>query len=201
MRIDSNMERKYQLPVIAWLKITDYIHGWARHELGGAVRACDQRVISVQHLRRAKEVLRMETAEDMKRQQPPENTMSATKRNCIEEGMKIDREATEQIFGVTQDELRLFVPVECPKMCLTANGVLRPWTLDTCFGKKQSRELREVIFCAFWDAVAKFADEYADSMAGKRYSTKEMIEAFCNDTGTPEVYIDTIRREWLRQRK
>ena len=42
--------KTYRTPPIVWLKMTDYIHGWLQHELGGAAMVGDQRVVCVQDL-------------------------------------------------------------------------------------------------------------------------------------------------------
>ena len=59
------MEKSYKVPPIVWLRVTDYMHGWLQYELGGDARVRDQRVVCVQHLPGAREVLRMETVDDM----------------------------------------------------------------------------------------------------------------------------------------
>ena len=195
------MEKTYKTPAIAWLKVTDYMHGWLQHELGGAARIREQRVVSVQHLPGAREVLRMETTEDMMEKKPIGNAMSATRRNCLMAGMEIDAAVMKREYGVTSELLQLFVPIECPKMCLTKNGVLRPWTLNVCLGREQAAQMQRLVRSAFWNAVEEFDREYARQMDGKRYPAVDMIEAFCKETETPDIHVDAMRREWQRRAK
>lgn len=195
------MERKYRIPTITWLKVTDYMHGWLQEELGGGARVCDQKVVSVQHLKGAREVLRMETVNDMTDPKPVEKSMSGTRMNCVRAGLALDAHATEQLYGVTKEQARLFVPIECPKMCMTTNGVLRPWTLDVCMGKSQATKMQQILREAFWQEVAEFDEEYALQQGGEHYPAVEMIEAFCTQTNTPDLYVEAMRREWQRRQK
>ena len=129
------------------------------------------------------------------------NAMSATRHNCIVRGMLLDPDTVADFYGVTKECLKLFTPIECPKMCLTKNGVLRPWTLDVCFGKEQASCLQRLLREEFWHAVDEYNEEYAEKMNGKRYPAADMIEAFCQHTGTSDVHVDAMRREWQRRRK
>ena len=194
-------EKKYKLPPIVWLKVTDYMYGWLQWELGGSARVGEQRVVSVQHLPGAREALRMETVEDMMEPRKVGSVMSGTRRLVIGDGMEIDEATTERLFGVTRAQLKLFVPVECPKMCLTRNGVLRPWTLNVCLGREQAQALMKVIRAAFWQAVEDFDREYARKLGGGHYPAVDMIEAFCKHTHTPDVHVEAMRREWQRRKK
>lgn len=194
------MEKTYKSPAIVWLKVTDYMHGWLDYELGGAAMVKGQKVLSVQHLEGAREVLReMETDDDLVNQEPLGSAMSATWRNCLESGMRFDPEAIRSTYGITREGLKLFMPIECPPLCLTKNGVVRPWTLDTCFGARQAAAMQKLLRKVFWDAVADFDREYARLLEGKKYPAVDMIEAFCRSTRTPDLYVETIRREWQRQ--
>ncbi len=195
------MEKDYKLPAIAWLEMTDYTHGWMQSRLGGGARIGNQRVISVMHLPGAKELLKMETKEDYMDRVRVKNAMSGTRRNCIDLGLKLDPDIVKQLYGVTAEDLALYVPVECPKMCLTKNGVLRPWTLDVCFGTKQAVALQRLIKKEFWNDVEKFNMEYAQRLNGKKYPAVDMIWDFCKETETPDMYVDAIRREWQRKQK
>ena len=195
------MEKTYKIPSIVWLKVTDFMHGWLEYELGGAVRVREQRVLSVQHLPGAREVLRMETVEDMMEKKASGNAMSATRKNCIEAGLDIDAATMEREYHVTREMLRLFMPIECPKMCLTKNGVLRPWTLDVCFGVKQATALQKLLRREFWNAVEEFDEKYQQEQGGRYYPAIEMIEEFCAETKTPDLYVEAIRREWQRRVK
>ena len=194
------VNKNSQLPAIVWLKCTDYLHGWLQYELGCAHYVGEQKVVCVQHLPGAREVLRMETWEDMMEPMKVGNVMSATRRNCIAAGLKLDPDVIERQYGMTKETMSLFVPIECPKMCLTKNGVLRPWTNDVCFGQKQAKAMAKLLFREFWKAVAEFDREYAKKMNGEKYAAKDMVEEFCEKTNTYSYHVDTIRREWMRQR-
>ncbi len=195
------MEKTYKIPAIVWLKVTDYMHGWLQTELGGEARIGDQRVVSVQHLPGARAVLRKETWEDMMEPKIIGNAMSDRRKNCLEAGMDIDPDVVERMYGMTRETMKLFVPIECPKMCLTKYGVIRPWSLDVCLKKDQASALLNLLRHAFWEAVEEYDAEYARKLHGKKYPAKEMIESFCSDTQTPDVYVDAMRREWQRRKK
>lgn len=192
-------EKNFQLPAIVWLKVTDYMHGWLQYELGGSIRMGDKKVISVQHLSGARDILRMET--EMEVRKPVGLAVSATWWNCIEAGMTIDRETVERVFGLTHEDLELFEPIECPKICLTKDGVLRPWTNDVCFSKRQAAAMQQLLRDAFWQAVEQFDRSYAQKMEGKKYPAVDMIESFCAETKTPDLFVAAIRREWQRRQK
>ena len=192
---------KYTLPAIAWLKITDYMHGWVSYELGSDQMIRNQRVICIQHLEGARAVLRMRTVEDMMERRPVGNAMSGTRHNCMEAGLSIDADTMEREYGLTREKLDLFVPIECPKMCMTKNGVLRPWTLDVCFGHEQTTALLKLIRHEFWEAVKEYDKRFALMQEGHKYIAKEMLEAFCAETHTPDMYVDAMRREWQRRLK
>lgn len=194
-------EKKYKMPAIGWLKMTDYMHGWLQWELGGAIRVKDQRVVSVQHLPGARPALRMETTDDMLEPSIVTNAMSATRYNLVSTGMTIDEGVVEEMYGVTPETLRLFTPIECPKLTLTKNGVLRPWSIDTCFSRKQASALQMLLRDAFWQAVGEFSERYAQQHQGERYAQEDMVEDFCRETGTSDIYVPAIRREWQRRRK
>lgn len=195
-------KRNYGLPTIVWLRVTDFMHGWLQYELGGGVRIGEQRVISVQHLPGAREVLRMETADDMELgPMKVGNAMSGNRKNMLAAGMVLDAGYIEQEYGLTPEGLKGFVPVECPRMCLTKDGVLRPWTLDVSLGREQSNGLQRVLRTAFWQAVETFNGEYARKLSGTKYPSIDMVEAFCRETGTPDIYAEAIKREWNRRVK
>lgn len=194
------MEMKYKQGAITWLRVTDYMHGWIDYELGCEVRAHGQRVVCVQHMEGARTILRTKTVEDMMEQKPLGIALSATRRNCLDAGMKIDPDAMKEAFGVTKDALNDFIPVECPKLCMTQGGVLRPWTLDVTFSKEQARAMQQLLRNAFWSAVEAFDREYAKELRGVQYVAKDMIEEFCRETRTPEYHVESIRREWQRRR-
>ena len=194
-------EKSYRVPPIAWLKVTDYMHAWLQHELGGGARIGDQRVVCVQHLPGAREVITTETENDTMEPKPVVNAMSATRRNCIIAGLEMEPVVVERLYCITAQQFRLFVPIECPLMCLTSRGVLRPWTLDISFGKEQAREMQRLLRREFWRAVDTYNLKYAEKMNGKKYAQVDMIEAFCQETGTPDLFVDAMRREWQRRVK
>jgi len=189
-----------EMPAIVWLKVTNYMHGWIQRELGGGLRIGDQRVVSVQHLPGARDILSMEAAEGAQ-QHPVDIAMSAEWKNCIEAGLELEEGTMEREYGITRETLKLFIPIECPKMCLTKNGVLRPWTLDVCFSPRQASAMKRLLRAAFWDGVARYNREYALKAGGRKYPAIDMIEDFCAETKTPDIYADALRREWQRRVK
>jgi hypothetical protein len=194
------MDKNYQMPPICWLRVTDFMHVWMENEIGCAVKVRGQKVLCVQHLDGVRELMKMETTDDMEmRPNKILNTMSASRKNMLEAGMDIDEAYIEQEYGVTKQALKLFMPIECPKMCLTKDGVLRPWTLDVCLGKDQASALQRLMRNAFWRAVENFNTAYALKVNTTKYADVDMIEDFCAETRTPDVYADTIRREWQRR--
>lgn len=194
-------DKQYKSPVIVWLKMTDYMHAWIEYELGGNVRVRDQRVVCVMDLPGVREVMRMESEKTSLDQGFVGNSMSACWRNCIDSGFRLDQAAVERMYGITEEELKLFLPVECPSRCMNADGVLRPWGLDINFGKRQATAMQRILREEFWKAVENFDKEYAGKMNGKRYPAVDMIESFCQETGTPDLYVQAMRREWQRRVK
>ena len=195
------MEKRYDVPPIAWLKVTDYMHDWLQYELGGGARIKDQRVVCVQDIPGARDILKMEAKEDLMDKEPVGNTMSATRKNCYMAGLDIDEGVMEKEYGVTRELMKLFVPIECPKRCLTKYGVLRQWTNDVGLSKEAASAMQRLLRQTFWEAVEEFDRKYARKMDGERYPAVDMIEAFCAETKTSEVYVDAIRREWQRRVK
>ena len=195
------MEKRYDVPPIAWLKVTDYMHDWLQYELGGGARIKDQRVVCVQDIPGARDILKMEAKEDLMDKEPVGNGMSATRRNCYMAGLDLDEEVMEKEYGVTRELMKLFVPIECPKRCLTKYGVLRQWTNDVGLSKEAASAMQRLLRQTFWEAVEEFDRKYARKMDGERYPAVDMIEAFCAETKTSEVYVDAIRREWQRRVK
>lgn len=194
-------EKKYKLPAIVWLKMTDYMHGWLQSELGGGARVKNQRVVCVQHLPGARDILRMEVVEDMMERKPVGNAMSATRKLCMEAGLNLDEKVMGEFWGVHREDMNMFIPIECPKMCLTKHGVLRPWTNDICLKKDQATALQRLLRTEFWKAVEEFDEKYAEKMGGKKYPAVDMIEEFCAETHTPDMYVEAMRREWQRRSK
>lgn len=189
-----------ELPPITWLRVTDYMHGWIQQELTGELKIQEQRVVCVEHLKGAHEVLRMETVEAPV-ERPVGKSISSTFRNCIDAGLDIDEDAMRETYGVTREDLKLYLPIECPPKCLTRNGVLRRWTGDTRFGRQQTSAMQQLLRDTFWEAVERFDRAYAQKMGSKDYPAVDMIEAFCAETKTPDIYVDAMRREWQRRQK
>ena len=186
---------------IVWLKVTEYMHGWLQHELGGAVMVRGLRVLCANHLPGARDVLRMETEEDSLEPRPIDNVMSDNRKKCVSAGLDLDQSVVKQLYGLTKDSVRMFLPVECPRVCMTKSGVLRSWNLDVSLGRKQALAMQDLLRKAFWRAVELYNHDYAVKMGGRRYTAEEMIEDFCADTGTPDLYVEAIRREWQRRVK
>lgn len=195
------MEKNNSLPPVVWLRVTDFMAGWLQHELGGTAKIRDQRIVCLQHLPGAKEVFRMETEKDATNKGPVGNTMSDKRKNIVLSGLDIDEAVMERDYGMTRETLGLFVPIECPKNCMTGSGVLRPWTLDVCLGRKQANAMLDLIRREFWGAVERFNRGYAEKAGGRKYPAVEMIEAFCRETGTCDVHVAAMRREWQRRVK
>jgi hypothetical protein len=203
-------DKSYKIKAVTWLKVTDYLHAWLEKELGGGARIGGKRVICLQHLEGARDALRMETADDVTGDNPErlkqksfcrEGTMSATRWGCIDAGLTLDARTVERLYGISREELALYVPIECPRICLTPDGVLRPWTTDRCFGRQQTTALQRLLREAFWRGVAEYDREYAKKQEGRKYAAVDMVESFCQEMGTSDLYVDTIRREWQRRAK
>ena len=201
-------KKNYRAPVVTWLKVTDYMHGWVQRELSGGAKIGGKRVVCLQHLDGAHGVFRMETSDDMTGDDPKgtertgrKDTLSATRWGCIDAGLTLDAGTVERLYGISREELALYVPIECPKVCLTPEGVLRPWTTDTCFGRQQTTAMQRLLREAFWQGVAEYNREYARRQEGRKYAAVDMIEAFCRDMETSDLYVDALRREWQRRAK
>lgn len=195
------MEKTNNIPVIVWLRVTDYMHTWLQRELGGDTMVGEQRVICLQHLQGFKDTLKMETIKDTKACQPVMNSMSAMLHNCINTGLEIDPDTILKEYGITRQAMEMFVPVEAPKLCMTKDGVLRPWALDVAMGREQAAAVQRLIRREFWQYVENYDKQYARRHRSKNYPAAEMIEAFCTETNTPDTYVDAMRREWQRRVK
>jgi hypothetical protein len=195
-------KRDYKLPAIVWLKMADYMHPWLQLELGGALRIGEKRVLSVADLPGARDAFTgYETEDEILEQKHNGISLSATWKNCLDAGLMTDAETMKQLYGMTREGMRLYLPLECPKRGLTKNGVLRPWTLDMNFSKAQAFAMQKVLRQAFWEAVEEHDAAYAKRMDGKRYPAVDMIEDFCRATGTPDLHVEAMRREWQRRAK
>jgi hypothetical protein len=194
-------EKKHRKPAVTWIKVADFMTSWLQKELGGDVRIGSHSVLCLNHLPGARDVLRMATEEDRMNTGEPAVSMSATRHSCMEAGIALDTDTVEQMYGMTRNDISWYVPVECPRTCLTQDGVLRPWTDDVRFGREQAAALQRILRRAFWRGMEEYDREYASNNGGKRYAAVDMIEAFCRDTGTSDLYIDALRREWQRRKK
>ena len=195
------MSKKDKTPAVAWLWMAGYMHTWLEGEFGGSARTHDKPVLSVSVIPGAKDILRMATEEDML---GPENigiSLSASRMSMLEAGLQLDADTVGRMYGATDKDLQLYVPIECPSKTLTKYGVLRPWTHDVRFGRNQANLLRNLLRAEFWKAVEAYDGCYAEEMVGTPYPAIEMVSAFCQATKTPEMYVDEIRREWQRREK
>lgn len=189
------------MDTICWLKITDYMQGWLKSTLCGGKKVRNMPVISVRHIEGAREVMMMPAEDELPDGGAPGNAISATWRNALESGIIIDPKTMEKEYGVTREVLRQYLPIECPKHAVTKDGIIRQWTNDTCFGKQQATALLRLLREAFWQAVGEFSEEYSREHAGEKYAQVEMIESFCKETHTDDVYAEAMRREWQRRQK
>ena len=187
----------YPTPSVSWLLMTEYTHDWLYNEFGGSIELHDRKIISVQHLPGARRILRMETQEDVLEPGKTRWAMSAMKMDCMELGIGIGPKNIKDQYGLTPEQLRLFVPVECPRMALTSFGVLRPWSRNTSFGHQQALELIKFLREKFWQAVNNHKTKMED-MGEPPSTAKQLIESFVADYNIREIYIDDLRREYQR---
>lgn len=186
---------------ICWLKVTDYMRGWARCALGCGTKIGKEPLISLYQIMGAKEVLEIGTDDDLPDHGTPGNAMSATWRCALEVGLEYDPATMECIYGVTEEALEQYLPIACPPTAMTVNGISRAWTNDTCFGREQAMALQKLLREAFWTAVGQYSKQYAQEHRGEKYAQVEMIEAFCRETKTDDMYVEAMRREWQRRNK
>ena len=189
------------METICWLKVTDYMRGWARCALGCGTKIGKEPLISLYQIMGAKEVLEIGTDDDLPDHGTPGNAMSATWRCALEVGLEYDPATMECIYGVTEETLEQCLPIACPPTAMTVNGISRAWTNDTCFGREQAMALQKLLREAFWTAVGQYSKQYAQEHRGEKYAQVEMIEAFCRETKTDDMYVEAMRREWQRRNK
>ena len=189
------------METICWLKVTDYMRGWARCALGCGTKIGKEPLISLYQIMGAKEVLEIGTDDDLPDHGTPDNAMSATWRCALEVGLEYDPATMECIYGVTEETLEQYLPIACPPTAMTVNGISRAWTNDTCFGREQAMALQKLLREAFWTAVGQYSKQYAQEHRGEKYAQVEMIEAFCRETKTDDMYVEAMRREWQRRNK
>ena len=189
------------MEAICWLKITDYMRGWMRKTLCCGMKIGNEPVISLSSIHGAGEVLGFGVEDELPEHGIPGNAMSATWRCALEVGLEYDQDVMESMYGVTEDTLQQYLPIACPRNSMTVDGIMRAWTNDTCFGKEQSTALLKLIREAFWEAVGRYSEQYAQEHTGEQYAQVEMIEAFCKATDTDDSYVEAMRREWQRRNK
>ena len=191
------------MPAIAWLRVTEFIRGWLVYEYGSKVMVNGRRVVCLQHMDGVRDILRMETVADMKLSPdlPVELSLSASRYGLISAAMALSPEATERMYHISREQMQQFVPIECPRLRLTQDGLLRPWGGDAMFGDQQAKELLRLLRHYFWEGVGQFAMRYARQHEGERYAQEDMIEAFCRETETSDIHVEAIRREWQRRAK
>ena len=191
------------MPAIAWLRVTEFLRGWLDYEFGSKVMVNGRRVVCLQHLDGVRDILRMETDDDteLSPDLPVELSLSASRYGVISAAMTLNPEATERMYHLSPEQMQQFVPIECPRLRLTQEGLLRPWSGDAMLGDAQAKALLRLLRHYFWEGVEGFARRYAREHEGEKYAQEDMIEAFCRMTKTSELHIDAIRREWQRRCK
>lgn len=186
---------------ISWLRITEYLQGWLRTTFGGGKLVKGQKVLSVYDVEGIGEAMMMPVDDHMPHHGTPGNSISATWYNALYAGVAVDPGAIKAEYGVDRETLRQYMPIACPRKAVSEDGIVRPWTGDTCFGMQQAKVVQRLLREAFWRAVLEFSKEYAREHTGEQYAQVEMIEAFCRATGTDEINVEAIRREWQRRQK
>ncbi len=191
------------MPAIVWLRVTEFIRGWLDYEFGSKVMVNGRRVVCLQHLDGVRDILRMETVDEVELSPdlPVELSLSASRYGVISAAMTLSPEATERIYHLSLEQMQQFVPIECPRLRLTQEGLLREWGGDAMLGDAQAKALLRLLRHYFWEGVEGFARRYASEHEGEKYAQEDMIEAFCRMTKTSELHIEAIRREWQRRCK
>lgn len=197
------MAKSTKMPAIAWLRVTGFLSGWLDYEFGSKVMVNGRRVVCLQHLDGVRDILRMETVDDMELSPdlPVDLSLSASRYGLISAAMTLSPEAAERMYHLSLEQLQQFVPIECPRVRLTEEGLLREWGGDAMLGDAQAKALLRLLREAFWEDVEQFARRYARQREGEKYAQEDMIAAFCKMTKTSELHIEAIRREWQRRCK
>ena len=197
------MAKNFRMPAIAWLRVTGFIRGWLDYELGSKVMVNGRRVVCLQHLDGVRDILRMEPVDDVELSPdlPVELSLSAARYGLISAAMTLSPETTERMYHLSLEQMQQFVPIECPRLRLTQEGLLRPWSGDAMLGDAQAKALLRLLREAFWKDVERFARRYSRQHEGERYAQEDMIEAFCRETETSDIHVEAIRREWQRRCK
>ena len=191
------------MPAIVWLRVNEWMMGWMSYELGGKVMVNGRRVVCLQHLDGARDILRMETVDDMELSPdlPVELSLSASRYGLISAAMTLSPEAAERMYHLSLEQMQQFVPIEVPRVRLTEEGLLREWGGDAMLGDAQAKTLLRLLREAFWEDVERFARRYARQHEGEKYAQEDMIVAFCRLTKTSDLHIEAMRREWQRRCK
>lgn len=197
------MAKSFRMPAIAWLRVTEFIGGWLDYEFGSKVMVNGRCVVCLQHMDGMRDILRMETVDDMELSPdlPVELSLSASRYSMLQAAMTLSPEATEHMYHLSLEQMQQFVPIECPRVRLTQEGLLREWGGDAMLGDAQAKALLRLLREAFWEDVEQFARRYAKEHEGEKYAQEDMIAAFCRMTKTSELHIEAIRREWQRRCK
>lgn len=187
------------METICWLKITDYMQGWMRATLGGPERVKNDPVIHVHTLDGAGAVMMMTTDNEPSWMGVPGNVICDTWHAALSVGMEIDARGMQKELGITREVLAQYLPIACPKNALADDGSIHPWDSDTSFGKEQATALQRLLREAFWESVDNYSREYNKEHLGEKYAQIEMLEAFCKEYHTDDMYIQAMRREWQRR--
>lgn len=197
------MAKSIRMPAIVWLRVTEFLRGWLDYEFGSKAMVNGRRVVCLQHMDGVRDILRMETVDDteLSPDLPVELSLSASRYSLLQAAVTLSPEVAERIYHLSSEQLQQFVPIECPRLRLTQEGLLRPWGGDAMLGSAQAKALLRLLREAFWEDVEQFARRYAREHEGERYAQEDMIAAFCRMTKTSDLHIEAIRREWQRRCK
>lgn len=197
------MAKSFKMPAIVWLRVTGFLSGWLDYEFGSKAMVNGRRVVCLQHLDGARDILRMETVDDteLSPDMPIDLSLSASRYSMLQAAMTLSPEATERICHLSPEQMQQFVPIECPRLRLTEEGLLREWGGDAMLGDAQAKALLRLLRHYFWEEVKRFARRYAGEHEGEKYAQEDMIAAFCRLTKTSDLHIEAIRREWQRRCK
>lgn len=191
------------MPAIVWLRVTEFIRGWLDYEVGSKVMVNGRRVVCLQHMDGVRDILRMESVDDVELSPdlPVDLSLSASRYSMLQAAMTLSPEATERMYHLSPEQMQQFVPIECPRLRLTQEGLLRPWSGDAMLGDAQAKALLRLLRHYFWEDVERFAGRYAREHEGEKYAQEDMIAAFCRLTKTSDLHIEAMRREWQRRCK
>lgn len=191
------------MPAIVWLRVTEFIRGWLDYEYGARAMVHGKRVVCVHHLDGVRDILRMETVDDteLSTDLPVDLSLSASRYSMLQAAMTLSPEATERMYHLSPEQMQQFVPIECPRLRLTQEGLLREWGGDAMLGDAQAKALLRLLRHYFWEDVERFAGRYAREHEGEKYAQEDMIAAFCRLTKTSDLHIEAMRREWQRRCK